>query len=137
VKEGYINTVRTPYGIKISVNKAHKRFSNNAKVDLAKSQIELAKTLNVIKTVTKDSNNKTGTAPAYGSTTYLKNLPLEDIDLFSSTYQASKQQVREKAEAVILHCESKGKKYSNYRSTLQAWLLKDYGKRANNGYIRR
>jgi hypothetical protein len=103
--------------------------------ELSKSQRDMAKTPNVIKTVTK-TVTKTGTAPAYGSTTYLKNLPLEDVDLFSSTYQASKQQVREKAEAVILHCESKGKTYRNYRSTLQAWLLKDYGKRTNGGYTR-
>lgn len=66
-KEGYIMVKRTPYGLIISVIKAKKRFGNNvesrtdknAELDSTKMPNHSAKMSDLIKTVQKDSNNKT------------------------------------------------------------------------------
>ena len=61
--------------------------------------------------------------------TYLTSLPLKDKKEFSEKYNCSISQVEEKAEAIINYCESKGKRYKNYKATLRTWLSNDYGKR--------
>lgn len=137
VKEGYINTVRTPYGVKISVNKAHKRFANNVNKDLSKTTLENYGNDNSNKTVTIDSNNKTSTAPLFRSSTYLTNIPLEDIELFKTKYQVTSLQVKTKGEQLANWCEANGRTKKNYRAFLMTTLLGDYGLRTNNGYTRR
>lgn len=138
---GYIDLKRTGYGNIITVCKAKK--NSLRKGENAKSEKVITPDLNDenAKSIIDPSVDITvrqgrGTPPTFKSITYLKELPLEDLVQFSETYQASQKQVREKAEAVVLYCESAGKRYSNYRSTLQGWLLRDYGKRTNGGYTR-
>lgn len=67
--------------------------------------------------------------------TYLKNISIEEANKFSKEYNCERGQVLEKAQAIVLYCESKGKKYKNYRSALQSWLLRDYGKRKKETWI--
>jgi hypothetical protein len=66
------------------------------------------------------------------SLTYLEGLTTEDLSWFAEKYNCTKSQVENKAEAVIHYCKSKKKVYNNYKSVLQSWLLKDYGKRETN-----
>lgn len=60
---------------------------------------------------------------------YLSNLPEQDIEEFHKQFLCSRQQVREKAHAIIDWCESEGKRKKNYKSTLSNWLRKDFGER--------
>lgn len=66
------------------------------------------------------------------SLTYLEALTAEDLSWFTEKYNCTKNQVENKAEAVIHYCKSKKKVYNNYKSVLQSWLLKDFGKRETN-----
>ena len=63
------------------------------------------------------------------SLSFLQNLPAEDVKSFHETYEVDASKVKETAQKIVLYCESKGKVYKNYRSTLQGWLLKDFGYR--------
>jgi hypothetical protein len=60
---------------------------------------------------------------------YLRNIPDLDIIQFSKDYLCSTKQVVEKAQKIINYCESKGKKYTDYKAALRSWLFNDYGKR--------
>ncbi|MDQ3099534.1 MAG: hypothetical protein M3Q44_07370 [bacterium] len=60
---------------------------------------------------------------------YLTNLPREDLDEFVRIYAASDDQVAGVAEKIVFYCQSKGKRYHNYKATLHQWLNKDFGKR--------
>lgn len=132
-KHQYINLTHTPYGIKISVNKAHKWFNTNDKPTLSKVMGGDITNDKPNKTTPIDNSNKT---TREGSIAYLKELPLEDLERFGKTYQATRQQILDKAEGLALWCETKGKAPKNYRAMLQGALLRDYGKRSSNGYIR-
>lgn len=61
---------------------------------------------------------------------YLKEIPSEDITLFTRKYNVGSPLIREKAEDLVLYCESKGKRYKNYRALLMNTLKKDYGLRS-------
>lgn len=60
---------------------------------------------------------------------YLSEIPESDIVTFSRTYAVNAKQIRQKAEALSLWCDTKGKRMRNYRAFLQNSLLKDFGKR--------
>jgi len=83
-----------------------------------------------------NNDNKIGeeTSPLKkeNSLEYLKNLSLEEINWFVDKYNCTKEQVEAKAEAVVLYCQSKKKKFNNYKAVLQSWLLKDFGKKTPN-----
>ena len=64
------------------------------------------------------------------SVEYLKKIPDADLIEFNSTYEASKSQIKTKAEDLYLYCGSKGKTYRNYRMFLLGALRKDFKKRA-------
>jgi len=82
---------------------------------------------NTIDNTTKDNN----TYPL----SYLENLSVKEANDISKEYNCTRGQVQEKAQAVILYCESNGKRYKNYRSTLKGWLLRDYGKKEKQVWI--
>lgn len=58
---------------------------------------------------------------------YLKSVPKEDIKEFSQRFSITQRQIESKAEDLMLYCERKGKRYSNYRSFLLNSLKRDYG----------
>jgi DNA-binding transcriptional regulator YhcF (GntR family) len=63
------------------------------------------------------------------SAQYLLTVPKEDVEVFTSKYQCSEQQLRGKAEEMYNYCLAKGKKYSNYRALLSNAVRKDFGVR--------
>jgi hypothetical protein len=63
----------------------------------------------------------------YKSISFLKKLPKEEIQDIVSRYHFTEKQILSKAEDLVLYCESKGKKYSNYKSFLLNALKKDFG----------
>jgi len=140
-KNGYIDLKRTGYGNIITINKAKKsslRYDENVKSDITKTLNRNDENDKSNKDTTVDITVRHGggTPPYFKSTSYLSNLSLEELTQLSESYQATRKQVQEMAEKIVLYCDSTGKKYSNYRSTLQVWLLRDYGKRGRDGYIR-
>lgn len=66
---------------------------------------------------------------------YLVKIPQEDIELFTSKYGATKQQIISKGEDLKLYCESKGKRYKNYKSFLENAIKKDFGQKKPNNLI--
>lgn len=60
---------------------------------------------------------------------YLLEIPKEDIQSLSEYYKANAIQIQDKGESLYEYCESKGKKYTNYKALLQGALRRDYGKR--------
>jgi hypothetical protein len=66
------------------------------------------------------------------SLSYLENLSSEEISFFVEKYNCTKEQVEKKALGITLYCQSKKKRYNNYKATLQSWLLKDFGKKETN-----
>lgn len=67
--------------------------------------------------------------PLEHSKSYLQHIPESDLENLHAKYSCSISQIKTEAEAIVLYCDSKGKKYSNYSSALQNWLLRKYGKR--------
>lgn len=57
---------------------------------------------------------------------YLKEIPESDLSEFYSRFDCSKSAIKSKAESLLLYCESKGKKYKNYRAFLLNALKKDF-----------
>src|SRR3990167_2897240 len=60
---------------------------------------------------------------------YLKKIPKEDIKKWISRFICTEKEIKSKAEDLILYCESKGKRYSNYKSFLLNALKKDFKER--------
>ena len=65
----------------------------------------------------------------YSSLDFLMNIPKDVIDEFSIKYNVYEQGIKEKAEDLFDYCESKGKKYKNYKAFLRKALKKDFGLR--------
>jgi hypothetical protein len=61
--------------------------------------------------------------------TYLKNIPLQDLEEFEKRFDAYRPEIQGKAESLFLYCEAKGKRYKNYRSFLLNALKKDFKER--------
>jgi hypothetical protein len=64
--------------------------------------------------------------PFFKTTDYLKNIPSEDMTDFETRFIATTDQIKSKAEDLSLYCESKGKRYKNYKSFLLNALKKDF-----------
>ena len=65
----------------------------------------------------------------YNSLSYLKKIPEEDIKEFEEKFKVEKANIITKANALHDYCESKGKRYKNYKSFLANALRKDFGER--------
>lgn len=131
-------TSQKTYTEVLVVNWAKYQHNKSDESNASQTPVKQSSTTSNTKQERRIKNNTiAGVSNPFGSTTYLKELPLEDLTNFNLTYNATKAQIQDEAQQIILYCESKGKKYSNYRSTLQSWLLRKYGKRSSDGYIRR
>lgn len=60
---------------------------------------------------------------------YLKNLPESDLMEFNRSYEASKSQIKAKAEDLYLWCGTNNRKKANYRMFLLSALRRDFKKR--------
>lgn len=61
---------------------------------------------------------------------YLKSLPESELLEFTTTYNATKTQIKNKAESLYLWCGTNNKTKKNYRMFLMGRLLEDFGKRS-------
>lgn len=60
------------------------------------------------------------------SSTYLLNIPLEDIELIQRSVRVTEAQVRAKGEAMYDYCKSHGRKYKDYAAVLRNAVRKDF-----------
>lgn len=60
------------------------------------------------------------------SISFLKELKKEDLADIRKEYGLSEKIIKDMAESVVLYCESKPKKYANYRSALKNWLRREF-----------
>lgn len=63
------------------------------------------------------------------SASYLISIPQEDIDEFVKRFDIYPKQVISLGESLKLYCESKGKRYSNYKSFLLNAIKRDFKER--------
>lgn len=63
------------------------------------------------------------------SLSYLKVIPKEDLEEFYNRFDCDKKAIQSKGETLFLYCESKGRKYKNYRAFLLNALKKDFPER--------
>lgn len=61
--------------------------------------------------------------------TYLLNIPLEDIQEFTTKFQCTDRQIKHKAEQLYDYCQSKGKEYQDYKAFLRKAISQDFGER--------
>ena len=61
---------------------------------------------------------------------YLSAIPLKDMAVLLARFIATEGEIRSKAESLKLYCESKGRKYKNYKSFLLNALKRDFKERA-------
>lgn len=88
--------------------------------------------VNEVYTNNTNTTNNTNRKKTNKAISYLENLAPEVKREFSETYNCSQDEVSLKAEMLVNWCKSKNKWYADYRSALQNWLLRDYGKRKEN-----
>ena len=69
------------------------------------------------------------TPPLYKSKKYLSSIPDEDMSVFLNRFDVGEKQIKDKAESFLLYCDSKGKKYANYKSALLNAMKKDFVER--------
>lgn len=60
---------------------------------------------------------------------YLKNIPLEDIQEFIQDYKVTEEGLKAKASDLLDWCEANGKRKKNYKAFLRVAVKKDFGKR--------
>jgi len=72
------------------------------------------------------TNKKEKKEKNYNKREYLSNIPPEDVEMFITRFDMSKRQLFGKAEDLKIYCETKAKKYSNYRSFLLGAVRKDF-----------
>lgn len=62
--------------------------------------------------------------------TSLKSISQEDLEQIAEQYNVSVSFVSSKYDDMVNYCESKGKKYKDYRAALRNWVKRDAPKRA-------
>lgn len=65
---------------------------------------------------------------------YLTHIPEQELTELSTTYKASKLEVKNKAEDLHNWALSKGRIYKDYRAFLRNALAKDYGKKETDSF---
>ena len=60
---------------------------------------------------------------------YLSNIPSDDMKMFLSRILATEDDIKNKAEDLLLWCESNGRSKKNYRAFLLNALKRDFKKR--------
>lgn len=72
----------------------------------------------------------------YSSISFLRNIPENIISDLSVKYKIDPKGIKSKAYDLVLYCEQKGKRYSNYKSFLENAIRKDKNKlQVNFPYI--
>lgn len=103
---------------------------------LQKRRGEILRTANVPQTAHRIGKDRIGkdireTKPnGFSSISYLKNIPLDDIKDFILITTATENQIKNKGEALFDYCESKGRRYKNYKAFLRNALRKDHPKKS-------
>lgn len=69
------------------------------------------------------------------SLSYLENFSDEEAKEIAEKYETSEEFVKRKAEDLFLYCQSKGKKYKNYRAFLLGAVRKDAPKKGDQGIL--
>lgn len=72
--------------------------------------------------------SKENTDKPYSSISYLTKIPTDDLLEFAKRFEITEEQIQSKAEDLKNYCDSKGKRYKNYRSFLLNALKKDFAK---------
>jgi hypothetical protein len=136
-KEGYIKTSRKikSGGGQIRFITQCKDIFRNDKKSFSNSLKNTSQTRYFIQTNNSKINNnkyiyskpKKNTKSNKRKTTYssIKDLNDNVLEKISQKYSLNISDVKEKKESLSLYCESKGKKYRNYKATLENWLRKD------------
>lgn len=65
------------------------------------------------------------------SISYLSNIPENDLNEFLERFIATDREIKNKAESLKLYCESRGKKYKNYKAFLLNALKADFKEKNN------
>lgn len=60
------------------------------------------------------------------SISYLEDIPIRDIEEFTTKFNISERQLKEKAEELADYCRAKGKKYKDYKAFLRNAVRKEY-----------
>ena len=83
-----------------------------------------------------DNNEKNIEREGLASLAYLSKIPEEDMKEFMDRFIATKKEIEGKAEGLKLYCESRGKKYKNYKAFLLNALKRDFKEKSeeNNKY---
>lgn len=77
----------------------------------------------------KEIKRKESIVKPSASMNYLLNVPPEDLKELSESYSCTESQVKSKGDDLFNYCESKGKRYSDYKAFLRNTLKKDFGYR--------
>ena len=80
----------------------------------------------------KESREEKTPPPLYKSKKYLSSIPEEDMSVFLNRFDVGEKQIKDKAESFLLYCDSKGKKYANYKSALLNAMKKDFVERSES-----
>lgn len=78
---------------------------------------------------TNNSKREEKREKAEASLSFLQKLPEIDISEFTQKYQVTETQLISKADDLLNYCESKGKRYANYKAFLRNAVKKDFGLR--------
>jgi hypothetical protein len=139
---GYINTIRTPKGLQVSINKAKKRF-NQSVSDVSPKTHQLESdfdgethhkvvsrhdrdTSNIRQDNRQDREGANVISHPHKHISYLLGVPDSDIPMLSKNLDILPAQIRSKGDTLWHYCQSKGKKYANYRSFLRNALTRDF-----------
>src|SRR3990167_2760927 len=90
------------------------------------SQSEMAMT--ILRKSNKEKELRRERDPS-ASIGYLSSIPYDDMKMFMSRISATEDEIKNKAEDLLLWCESNGKSKKNYRAFLLNALKKDFKKR--------
>lgn len=134
-KKGYI-------GIELIYKKGTKQIENRY-ITLVKYPMEeklggyITNVKDPIKEKLKDNNTTNNTINTKDEREtskigYLDLMSSEEKIELSKKYNCTLNDISHKVESLKLYCESNGKKYKNYKSALQNWLLRDFGLRKEN-----
>lgn len=88
--------------------------------------------------IVKESEEKvTKPTPLHKTIKYLSNLPEEDVKEWLNRFDVGEKQIRDKAESFKLYCQSKNKKYANYKAALLNAMKSDFKEKTAEQRARR
>jgi len=79
--------------------------------------------------IDKSSIDKSSGEKLHHSLEYLKNIPVDDLFEWYKRFDCSKKALISKGEDLYNYCESKGKRYKNYKSFMLTAIKKDFDER--------